>query len=66
MIILIPFQMKMHLIILMQNKPDPWIYIMGLTGFDRGFEVMEAIRGPEPRKKLELNINADEKLAFAA
>ncbi len=21
----------------------------GLTGFDRGFEAMEAIRGPEPR-----------------
>ncbi len=25
------------------------IYDQGLTGFDRGFEAMEAIRGPEPR-----------------
>ena len=38
----------------------------GCTGFDGGFEVVEAIRGPEPRKYRELNINADDNFAFAA
>ena len=38
----------------------------GCTGFDGGFEIAEAIRGLGPRKNLELNINADENLAYAA
>ena len=40
--------------------------IRGCTGFDGDLEIMEAIDGPGPSKKLELNINADEKLAYAA
>ena len=40
--------------------------IRGCTGFDRDFEIMEAIGGLGPPKNLELNINADEKLAYAA
>ena len=36
------------------------------TGFDGGFEVAEAIRGPGPRKNLDLKLNADDNLALAA
>lgn len=38
----------------------------GCTGFDGGLEIMEAIDGPGPSENLELNINADNKLAYAA
>ena len=40
--------------------------IRGCTGFDGDLEIMEAIDGPGPSKNLELNINADNKLAYAA
>lgn len=36
------------------------------TGFDGGLEVRVAIRGPFPRIKTELNINANDNLAYAA
>ena len=36
------------------------------TGFDGGLEVRVAIRGPFPRIKTELNINANDNLAIAA
>ena len=38
----------------------------GCTGFDGGFEVRVAIRGPDPREKSDLNINANNELAYAA
>lgn len=41
-------------------------YIRGCTGFDGDLEIVEAIDGPGPSKNLELNINADNKLAYAA
>ena len=41
--------------------------IRACTGFDGGFAIVAAIRGPGPRSKPEnLNINADENLAYAA
>lgn len=40
--------------------------IRGCTGFDGGLEIVEAICGLGPHKNLELNINADENLAYAA
>lgn len=40
--------------------------IRGCTGFDGDLEIMEAIDGPGPSKNLELNINADDQLAYAA
>ena len=38
----------------------------GCTGFDGLTEDGEAVRGREPRKKLELNLNAEDNLALAA
>ena len=38
----------------------------GCTGFAGGFEVRVAIRGPDPREKSDLNINANNELAYAA
>ena len=38
----------------------------GCTGFDGGFAIEAAICGPGPHSKPELNINADENLAYAA
>ena len=43
-----------------------WLYFRACTGFDGGFEVVEAIRGPGPRKNLDLKLNADDNLALAA
>lgn len=41
--------------------------IRACTGFDGGFEVEEAIRGAGSRhQSVNLNINADENLAYAA
>lgn len=42
------------------------LLIRGCTGFDGDLEIMEAIDGPGPSQNLELNINADNKLAYAA
>ena len=36
------------------------------TGFDGDFERGAAIRGPGPRYNSELNINAEDNLAYAA
>ena len=38
----------------------------GCTGFDGLTEDGEAVRGREPRKKLDLNLNAEDNLALAA
>ena len=38
----------------------------GCTGFDGGFAIEAAICGPGPHSKPELNIKADENLAYAA
>ena len=35
-------------------------------GFDGGFEVRVAIRGPDPRYKSDVNITANNELAYAA
>ncbi len=60
------------LFIFKSHKNDTVLYseqsdwIRGCTGFDGDLEIMEAIDGPGPSKNLELNINADNKLAYAA
>ena len=54
---------------LLKNKQPDSIYhklTRACTGFDGDLEIMEAIDGPGPSKNLELNINADNKLAYAA
>ena len=40
--------------------------IWGCTGFDGLTEDGEAVRGRTPRKKFDLNLNADNNLAIAA
>ena len=47
-------------------KPAKAPVIRGCTGFDGDLEIMEAIDGPGPSKNLEININADNQLAYAA
>ena len=50
-----------------QNDPRASAHMTGAcTGFDGGLEVGEAIRGAGPRNNPQLNINADENLAYAA
>ena len=40
--------------------------VRACTGFDRLAEDGEAIRGLRPRKNVDLNLNADKELAYAA
>jgi len=49
------------------SRCECYIVTRACTGFDGGFEVVAAIHGPRPCKNGEnLNINADNRLAFAA
>ena len=49
-----------------KNKSIRAFILRGCTGFDGDLEITEAICGPGPHKNSELNLNADEKLAYAA
>ena len=42
------------------------VHFRACNGFDGDFERGAAIRGPGPRKNLELNINADNRVLAAA
>ena len=53
--------------IIIQQTTLRTVALRGCTGFDGGLAVWEAIRGTGPRhQSVNLNINAEDRLAYAA